>query len=108
MPPDGQVRHPALLAPDPHLPAVTARRDVAPIGADGNRKDRVKGFGEDCILQHGPGKGRILHLDALQVGPAKGEPREVQAAQVAAQVFEQADDVGGTIALRGSILRPEL
>src|SRR2546421_2229589 len=99
MAPDGQVRHPSLLAPDTHLPAVTARREVAPIRADGNRKDRVEGFGEDHLVQYGPGKGRILHLDSLQVRPAKGEPGEVQAAQVAAQVFEQADDVGGTIAL---------
>ena len=84
MPPDGQVRHPSLLAPDTHLSAVTARREVAPIGADGNRKDRVEGFGEGHLVQHGPGKGRILHLDALQVGPANGEPGKVQAAQVAA------------------------
>src|SRR6266550_9064028 len=53
MPPDGQVRHPPLLAPDTHLPAVTARRDVAPIGADSHRKDRVEGFGESHIMQHG-------------------------------------------------------
>src|SRR5436309_9765540 len=65
MPPDGQVCHPALLAPDPHLPAVTARGDVAPNGADGHRKDRVEGFGEGHLVQHGPGKGRILHLHPL-------------------------------------------
>src|SRR5947209_3353719 len=101
MPPDGQVRYSSLDEPDPHLPAVTARRDVAPIGADGHRKHRVEGFGEGPLVEPCPGKGRILHLDALQVGPANGEPGQVQAAQMAAQVFEQAEDVGGAIALEG-------
>ena len=108
MPPDGQVRHPSLLVPDTHLPAVTARREVAPIGARGHRKDRVEGLGEGHLVQYRPGKGGILHLDALQVGPDNGKPGEVQAAQVAAQLFEQADDVGGTIALEGLILGTEL
>src|SRR5450631_13780 len=96
---DGQVYHLAFLAPDTHLSAITTSREVAPIGADCHRKDSVEGFGEDYFMQHCTGKGRILHLHALQVGSANGEPREIQVAQVAAQVFEQADDVGRTIAL---------
>ena len=108
MAPHGQVRHPTLLVPDAYLPASTAHCDVAPIGADRHGHDRIESFGEDRVLQRRPGKPGILHLDALQVGPANSEPGEVQAAQVAAQFFEQADDVGGAIALRGGILGAEL
>ncbi|TMC85272.1 MAG: hypothetical protein E6J22_20270, partial [Chloroflexi bacterium] len=49
-----------------------------------------------------------MHVDPLQVRPTNGEPREVQAAQVAAQVLEQAEDVGGPIALGGRVLGAEL
>ena len=44
----------------------------------------------------------------MQVSPANGETREVQAAQVAAQLCEQARDVGRTIALGGRVLGTEL
>src|SRR5690348_17669895 len=108
MAPHGQVRHHPLLAPDPHLPAVTASSDVAPIGTDGDGEDGIECLGEDHLAQSSPSKTRILHLDALQVSLANGEPGEIQAPQVATEVFQQADDVGGTIALGGDILCAEL
>ena len=59
-------------------------------------------------MQAGSRKSRLLHLDALQVRAADGEPREVQAAQVAAQLLEQGEDVGRAVALAGLVLGAEL
>ena len=74
---------------------------VLPALADGDRPDGIKGLGQDTLLEPCPRQRSILQLDALQVGPAYREPREVQAAQVAAQGGEEGDHVGRTIREQG-------
>ena len=97
-----------LPLPYSHLPAPVGRSPVLPTLACSDRRDVFEELGEDYLVQHRPGKPRILHLDALQGGPANGESREVQPAQVAAQLFEQAEDISRTIALGRCILGTEL
>ena len=68
------------LFPEPHFPPPAGCGPVLSIGANGYPGDGIEGRGPDALTHHGSRKGRVLQLDALQVGPANGEPREVQAA----------------------------
>jgi hypothetical protein len=90
----GQVQQLPFLPPHPHFSPPAARSPVLPARAGGHGPDSIEGGSPDGLTQSGSRKRRILHLDALQVGPANGESGEVQAAQVAAQVFKQADNIG--------------
>src|SRR6266446_4873265 len=83
--------------PYSHLTAPVGRSPVLPTLACSDRRDVCEELGEDYRAQHRSGKPRILHLEALQGGSANGEPGKVQAAQVAAQLGEQAEDVSRTI-----------
>src|SRR5215469_10607425 len=104
----GQVQELAFLPPHLHFSPPAEGREVTPTAADGHGADGIEGRRKDALAYLGPGKRRVLHLDALQVRPTNGEPGEIQAAQVAVQVLEQADHVGRTIALRSRILDTEL
>ena len=78
----GQVQRFPVVAPHACSSAPAAHRTVAAIGARRHRPGRVKGLGKDRLLQRGPRKRRILHLDPLEICASKRELRQIQAAQV--------------------------
>src|SRR5439155_20055048 len=88
-----------FLTPHPHFPPPAARRPVLPVKACGHRPDGIEDGSPDRLTQASSRKRRILHLDTLQRRPAKGKLRQVQAAQVPAQLVQQRQQVRRSIAL---------
>src|SRR5438132_8668439 len=103
-----QMKESASFLPDAHFSSPAAHSAVLTRAAGSYRPDSIEALVQDALLQQGLSQIGVLQLDALQIGSENGEPRQVQAAQVPSQGFEQGDHVGRTIALGGLILHPEL
>src|SRR6266516_7517583 len=103
-----QMKEAASFLPDAHFSSPAAHSAVLARAAGSYGPDSIEALGQDALLQQGLSQIGVLQLDALQIGPSNGEPRQVQAAQVPPQGFEQGDHVGRTIALGNLILHPEL
>src|SRR2546421_1926417 len=87
----------AFLFPYPYFPPLAGCSPVLPVAADGDRPGRIEGLGKSAVLDHCPGKIRILHLDALQMYAAQSQSRQVETTQVPPLQEQQRQQDGRSI-----------